>query len=319
MTGGVAEAATAWADAIIPRIECSCEAAWLEHRAKGIGASDAAVVYGENPYKSVLQLYCEKAGISAADDLSGVEAVEWGHRLQRPVADKYVQETGREIADIGAWTIVVHPERAWQRATLDYVIAPCDGHDGPGVLEVKTCGARHAEEWEEGVPRTYWIQVQHQLAVTGLSWGSLAVLIGGQAFRWMDVERDEAFIQSLTETEAAFMESVRQQIPPPPDGSASARAALASMYPEDSGESVALPGVAIDWDNELDPLKDQIKALEARKAELENLIKGAIGDATTGVLPNGVSYTFKAQTRAEHIVKESTFRVLRRKAAKKEW
>jgi len=46
---------------------------------------------------------------------------------------------------------------------------------------------------------------------------------------------------------------------------------------------------------------------------LTNYLKAAIGSHTIGVLPNGEMWTYKTQSRKEHIVKESTFRVLRRK------
>lgn len=35
---------------------------WLELRREGIGGSDASVVMGENPYRSILQLWEEKTG-----------------------------------------------------------------------------------------------------------------------------------------------------------------------------------------------------------------------------------------------------------------
>ena len=39
----------------------------------------------------------------------------------------------------------------------------------------------------------------------------------------------------------------------------------------------------------------------------------AIGGASVATLPNGVMYTLRSQTSKAHSVKESTYRVLRRK------
>lgn len=41
---------------------------WLQYRRCGIGGSDASVVMGENPWRSVLQLWEEKTGDGAVTD-----------------------------------------------------------------------------------------------------------------------------------------------------------------------------------------------------------------------------------------------------------
>ena len=63
---------------------------------------------------------------------------------------------------------------------------------------------------------------------------------------------------------------------------------------------------------ELDAIKAQIKALEVREKAAENAVKAALGGAAVGVLADGSGWTWKTQSRAECVVKASTFRVLRR-------
>ena len=42
---------------------------WLQLRRKGIGGSDASVIMGKNPYRSILQLWEEKTGkLPVTDD-----------------------------------------------------------------------------------------------------------------------------------------------------------------------------------------------------------------------------------------------------------
>jgi hypothetical protein len=91
---------------------------------------------------------------------------------------------------------------------------------------------------------------------------------------------------------------------------------MGQLYGTGSGEVVALPGIAIDWDTELMALKEQRKELDERIGLLENQIINAIGPATAGVLPNGTVWSYKTQTRKEHVVKASEFKVLRRHGAR---
>ena len=63
-------------------------------------------------------------------------------------------------------------------------------------------------------------------------------------------------------------------------------------------------------------MKTQIKFLETRKAELENLFRAEMKEATEGVLPNEVVYTLKTTRKESHFVEGSTYRTLRRAKSK---
>lgn len=298
--------------------QCKSEEEWLYLRNTGIGASEAAAVLGENPWSGPLDVYVRKVGI--ADGFSQTEAMEWGHRLESAISDKYADETGRDFENPGEWTVYKHAHHPYLMATLDRVIPhrdPADAGPGPGVLELKTAGAARADDWAEGPPRHYWIQVQHQLAVTDWTWGSIAVLIGGQKFLWQDIERDDEYIAHLTTELADFWRRVQEHDPPPPDDTKRSAKLLQKIYPQDTGEIIALAGETIQWDEELQEAKTEVARHEQRKRNLENLIKAAMGDATKGVLPNGISYTWRTSDRAAYEVKANTVRTLRRNKPKR--
>ena len=66
------------------------------------------------------------------------------------------------------------------------------------------------------------------------------------------------------------------------------------------------------------------KGRKAALAILDDILKAlrdenvkAIGEATTGRLPTGVAYSWAVVERAEHTVKASSSRILRRRAAPK--
>ena len=64
------------------------------------------------------------------------------------------------------------------------------------VMEIKTADHKYLSTWESGTPpRNYWIQCQHQLAVTGFEVAWLCGLVGGNRFRAFRIERDEIFIK----------------------------------------------------------------------------------------------------------------------------
>jgi len=285
---------------------------WLEQRKLGIGASEAAAAMGISPWVSRFQLWAEKTGKAAPPDLDGVEAIKWGHRLEGPVAEAFEEETGRTVVRNDTNDLLRHPDHLFMIATVD-ALQERDDRAGEGVLEIKTTSAFNEKEWDPEPPLYYQVQVQHQLAVTGLEWGSLAVLIGGQKMIYRDVERNAKFIATMTELETEFWEMVKAEEPPEPDGSRATLATLKRMYPKDNEETVALPLDAQSWDGELESIKAKQKGLKARREWLENQLIHALGPASIGVLPSGACYSYRKQERSGYTVKPTSFRKLYRK------
>jgi putative phage-type endonuclease len=293
-------------------------AAWLEARRLGIGASDAAAVLGVSPWKGPLALYAEKLGLVDEDaERAELERMEWGLALEPVIAVRFQRDTGRTIEDPGPYTLWRHRVVKWMLATLDRVQHAPD-KDGPGVLEIKNVGRYNRDEWADGDPPLhYQVQVQHQLAVTGYTWGSLAVLFGGNEFAWLDLERNDDFIAAMVEREADFWRRVEAHDPPPPDATESCRDVLGKLFPREvGGKVVALPPEAAEWDRLRIEAMDAEERCKKTRLAAENYLKAALGDAEAGILSDGTRYSLKAQTRKAYMVEESTFRVLRRKAAR---
>lgn len=284
--------------------------AWHEARKTGIGSSDSAAAIGAHPYKTRFVLFAEKTGLLEAEDISGREEVECGTLLEPIVGTLFQRRTEREIKPWPQDTVVRHPFLDWMLATPDFE-QECPKR-GPGLLEAKTTNAWKAGDWDEAPPLWAQIQLQHALAVTGKEWGSLAVLIGGQRFRWFDCERNDRFIGALIERLEEFWGMVQSKTPPEVDGSVMTAKAIARLYPGENGLAIQLPEESDAWDREKQSIAEDIKRLEKRKQELDNLFRAAIGDASFGVLPNGKQYSLHTQYRKAHEVKESTFRVLRK-------
>ena len=286
--------------------------AWLADRRTGIGSSDAPIILGVSPWGSAYQLYCEKIGLVADDEEDDLpEHMEWGNRLQVPITAAFRERTGRDVVDWSGTEVVRHREIAWMLATPD-ALQHAPDHDDLGLLEIKNSGGHMTKSWKEGPPLYYQVQLQHALHVTGLRWGSLCVLLGGQKLKWFDQEYDAEFAGVLVEALAKFWGCVQRREPPAVDGSQATAKLLAKMHPDDNGETVALPEEFCGWSVQLERAKAAIRDAEELKREAENHLRAAIGDCTYAALPNGDRWQLTTRTVKEHVRKASTFRVLTR-------
>lgn len=113
-------------------------------------------------------------------------------------------------------------------ANLDGV---CESPDyGPYIFEAKTTSAFKAGEWEDSIPDAYQLQIQHYMAVTGYKAAYIAVLIGGNTFKWKCIERDDELISRLIQLESDFWQHVQDGTPPPLDGSDASAKFLAEKF-----------------------------------------------------------------------------------------
>jgi len=297
----------------MPILTFNTRSEWLAARKGGLGASDIPVVLGESPFKTPYALWAEKCGMLPDEDLAREkEAVDWGLTLEAPIAYKFGERLGRTVEVPVTRTMHVHPDYPFLRSTLDALQWKGGITTPPGDLQIKTTHAYNLKEWKDGqTPLMYEIQVAAELFVSGLTWGSLACLIGGQRLECRDIERDDDFIDAAMPHLERFWEHVEKRIPPQVDASDATRRVLAKMHPNDNGQSITLPAEAAEWQRELEFAKEKIAALKVLKELNENRLRAAIGDYTFGDLPDGSRLSLKTQTRREHVVAESTFRVLR--------
>jgi putative phage-type endonuclease len=296
-------------------IKSTTEAEWREVRRQGIGASDAPAILGLSPWKSPIQLYADKLGL-ADDGTEETEAMRWGRRLEGVIIRAYAEDTDREARAGDPLTVHRSDEWPFMQTTLDgWVMTP--SRPGMGVLEIKTTGFFRAEDWADGPPLMYQVQVQHALAVVGARWGSIAVLVGGQRLLWADIERHDGFIARLIEQERAFWDRLQAKEPPTVDDSTATTAVLKALYPaETAGLVVNLPGEAVDWDSAIQEAKVQIKAAETAKRLHENLLRAAIGEAEAGALSNGVVWKWGTREVKGYAVQPRVDRVLARREVK---
>ena len=250
---------------------------WLEHRKLGIGGSDASVVCGINKYKSPVELWMDKTGQLPPQEAG--EAAYWGTLLESIVRAEFTRRTGIEVTKPSV--ILQSEEHPFMLANLD---GTCEVLDvGTCIFEAKTASAYKAGEWEDTIPDEYQLQIQHYMAVTGYAGAYIAVLIGGNTFRWKFVERDEELISMLIELESAFWNHVQDCTPPPLDGSDAAAKFLSERFPTSKPTShITLPDTAADLLAQYDEACEQLEIVTEKKQKAENLLKEMMGENEIG-------------------------------------
>ncbi len=181
---------------------------WLKLRSQGIGGSDAAAVCGLSRWKSPTELWLEKT--EQAKPKEPGEAAYWGKRLEPIIREEFSLRTGINVKAKKA--ILQHPFSPFMLANIDGIVT--DPDYGEGLFEAKTTGLYFKKEWTNGIPGEYMLQVQHYLAVTGYTFCYVAVLIGGNQFKWKLIYRNDEVISFLIELESRFWESVLSMSPP---------------------------------------------------------------------------------------------------------
>ena len=174
---------------------------WLEWRGKGIGASDAPAIMGENPWKSSAQLLSEKLG--TAKKFAGNAAMARGTELEPVARERYVVFTGTRVDP----ACLQSNKHEWLRASVDG-LAP----DGSAVVEIKIGESVYRQTASTGqVPSYYVGQLQHILAVTNLPHIDFFCWLPSRPEVHLRIQRDDSYIARLIATEQAFWERLETQ------------------------------------------------------------------------------------------------------------
>lgn len=178
-------------------IPAATEAAWLAARTKGITASEIAIVMGLAPddWGSAFGLYHQKLGnLPPADDTLSLRV---GRHFESLVCDLFAERHPEFILTGNGRTLYAHPDRPWQMATPDRLIAEsgwdacsCGADDEVvctcivGTPEpVATFDAKTSATYEgwgddggDEIPVYYRCQKLWQMDVEGVTAGYLACL-----------------------------------------------------------------------------------------------------------------------------------------------
>lgn len=252
---------------------------WLRYRTMGIGGSDVSVIAGINPYRSVYQLWLEKTK-QIKPEQSDSEYVHFGTILEPVIRKEFTERTGLKVRQKNM--LLQSEEYPFMLANLDGVIN-VDGE--MCIFEAKTASAYKADDWQNGIPPEYMLQIQHYMAVTGAKKTYIAALIGGNHFIYKMVERDDAIIQKIVAMEKYFWEvNVLGGVEPVIDGSSATTEYLNGKYNNTNGNTVNLPENIISDCEEYNRLSHQIDELNNERDAVCNRIKSVLKNNEIGLV-----------------------------------
>ena len=160
---------------------------WYAFRRNGIGASEAAAAIGQSKRKSNAELWEEKVGLRATKDFFGDKRVQYGKEAEKCLVGLFrLQYADRYKVKVDKRTVYLRD--GFQFASLDGELIDLTTRE-TGVWECKTVLADSSlvwEEWENRVPQDYYVQILHQLLVTGRKFSVI-----NPEFRWIDRETGE--------------------------------------------------------------------------------------------------------------------------------
>jgi putative phage-type endonuclease len=182
-----------------------------EWRLNHVTGSDVGTICGVNPWGNVVELWQEKLGLREAEDISENPRVKAGIYLEPVVAKWFEDETGKKVFE--DHNSLVHKEHEFMGAHIDRRV---EGESA--ILECKTAGFSQGwgEQGDNTIPDSYLCQVAHYVSVCDVERAYIAVLIGGNDFRWYTYERNLKLEKTLIERCKAFWNCVQKEIPPEP-------------------------------------------------------------------------------------------------------
>lgn len=254
---------------------------FLERRATGIGATDAPKILGLSRWGTPLSVYHDK--VDPQPDSPSLPA--WlGLKLQGVVAELYTAATGRQVrADNRHHRSKEHPEIVCH---LDFRV----WGNAKRLVECKTKAhmTGFGPDGSSEVPPEIWVQVQHEMFVTGAEWCDVAVLFGHHTFQVHPIARDDAFIALMVPKLVAFwQENVLLRVPPLPIGHALDDRRLRDEHPHGDGTLKAATPEQAKLVERYAATRLNAAQVKVVQEELENRIKQIIGDSDGLTSPFG--------------------------------
>lgn len=144
------------------------EKEWLSGRMNGIGGSDASAIVGRNDYKTNIELFEEKIGRRASEDIANKPYVIYGKKAEEHIRELFKLDYPEYDVEHHEFRILQNIQYPFMQASLDGELTDQDGRKG--ILEIKTTNILQSiqkEKWNDRIPDNYYLQVLHYLLVTG--------------------------------------------------------------------------------------------------------------------------------------------------------
>lgn len=257
---------------------------WLQHRRTCIGASDAACVAGLSPWSTALGVWTDKV-MPPAGPRPMTDDQARGLIMEPAILRMYEHREGVKLSEPDD-PILFHPKHRFVGASLDRIRSDRRPVDAKNVHFSQR--SKWGEDGSAVVPDHYGIQMQQQMAVTGVDVGDLAVLFGGSEFCVFSVPRQEDAITHLIQIETAFWAYVERKEAPPADWShPSTPDLIIGLNRPTEGKECQLPDAAIALARDYEEFGAEAAANEKCRKQVKAKIIELMGAASVGHLPDG--------------------------------
>jgi len=276
---------------------------WREERRKGIGGADAAASMNLSPYATQVSLYLDKVDPRPDEDKPIYEA---GRRMEPVIAQWFADHTGYEVIH---YPVMLRARRhPFMLVNVDRFVV--NGAGELGVLECKNVDRSMAHEWRDGPPIHARLQALHGLSVCGDAWRKMyvAACIGGNEYRYFEIERDDELLASLITGEEAFWTAVQLERMPDVDGSDVTRKALRDRFEAQEGSTIDVDAEFVDLLRRRAFQKQAMKIEEQRLNEIESRMLVLMGGAEIARFEGDVIARYKTVKKDSYTVKAQEYR-----------
>lgn len=203
-------------------IEFKNDEDWLNKRTLGIGGSDAGAILGLNKYESPLQVYKAKVE-GVKKDLSDNPFVKKGKVLEQLIRNEYVRPylatKGYTVKQVPF--MIRNTKMPWLIANIDGIAVKEGKLDDTLGIEIKWVSGYAESNWDgedyNGIPASYYAQVQHYMTVTGCKWWLVCALFDDEwEMHYYLIRKDYTFIDSklVPETKKFYEINMQMKIAP---------------------------------------------------------------------------------------------------------
>ena len=238
-----------------------------QNRRSAIWATDARKIADGK----ACEVYLEKIGATEREDISHIEAVQWGLKLQDVIGREVGHRLKMNLKE--ADYELTHRNHSWMKSHFDFIT-----EDAKTLVEVKNYNQAKRNQFDDAImPLADRAQCIHEAAVHSVDRIVLAVLFGGQELVLIDQKIPEAEQEELIKTEAEVWAAVQSKTPPTPTNTESARA----LWPTSNGSTMIANKALEEACLRLKAIKSHLKNLEEEEERLQAAIQASMKEVGT--------------------------------------
>lgn len=271
---------------VAERIPIASREEWLNLRRQDVTASDVAALFGKSPYKTMLGLFAEKAGLVPAVSEEN-DAMKRGRYLEPAILAACSEHELLRDRSLTRATDYWRSPSLRLGATPDAFVYEAGGNRIEPV-DAKSVASYVFDQWGDGPPLHIQLQVlvQAMLMDAPRGWVACGVMTAEFPVHVFEVPRHEKAERMIVDAVAAFWKAV--EAGEAPDPCAGDHGTLAALFPRaDRPEP-------LDWGSDdevlelLDErarLKEEVNPKDGRIKEIDALLKARMGAHALALAP----------------------------------